>query len=102
MTVIHYKKNLLCGENCHEKFSKTIVTLCPEFKESFSGHTTLTHGKEYHEIFVTFYDKGVHENWTPKGIIKTKFNDKSIHPEIQKKLTKYTGYLPTKSELENL
>ena len=29
----------------------------------------------YHRVWVTFYDKGKHENWTIDGIIETEFNN---------------------------
>jgi len=94
MTVLKFKKKLVCGKNCHKNFTAQVVALCPSFETGVNGHITILHSTPYHEIFVTFYDsKKGHENWTSHGIQYTKFN------EIQKI---WKGKVPTKSEVENL
>ena len=85
MTVLKFKKKLVCGKNCHKNFTAKVVALCPSFETGVNGHIT---------ILLTFYDsKKGHENWTSHGIQYTKFN------EIQKI---WKGNVPTKSEVENL
>jgi hypothetical protein len=92
MTVIRFKKKLLCGKNCHQNFEKSLIQLVSSYQSGINGHTTILHSSPYHEIFCTFYDKGKHENHTMNGIVKTKFN------KLQKK---FSGKIPTKAELEN-
>jgi hypothetical protein len=93
MTVFHFKKKLPCGKKCHENFSLKVKELVPEFEDGVNGHTTLLHEMPYHRVWVTFYDKEKHENWTIDGIIKTEFNN------TQKK---FKGKLPTQKQLEKI
>jgi len=94
MTVLKFKKKLVCGKNCHKNFTAKVVALCPSFETGVNSHITILHSTPYHEIFVTCYDtKKGHENWTSHGIQYTKFN------EIQKI---WKGKVPSKTELENL
>jgi len=93
--IIHYKKKVICnkvGLVCCENFYKTIETKFPEFNNGINGHISIIHSQPLHEIWVTFYDKGKHENYSKGKTISTKFNDKQ---------KKYTGRVPTQTELEN-
>ena len=91
MTVFHFKKKLVCGKKCHEKFEANIIKLSPSFNSGVNGHSTIIHSKtEPHEIWLTFYNAGKHENWSPQGIKKTKFNSKQ---------EKFKGKLPTEKQL---
>jgi len=92
MTIIYFKKELPCGKNCHENFSKQVTMLCPNFKDSVTGHISILHSSP-HEIIVSCYDKGNHENHRKGKIISTKFNNTQ---------QTFQGTLPTKSELEDL
>lgn len=93
--ILHFKKKLIHTNDmeCHENYTHTISALCPKFKSSITGHITITHSEPFHEIWVTFYDQGKHENYSRGQTLSTNFND------IQKK---YTGRVPTKTELEEL
>lgn len=95
--ILHFKKKLICNKNiqvCCDNYYKTIQTICPEFKNSINGHITMIHSEPFHEIEICFYTNGKHEFLRDgKKTISTKFND------MQKK---YTGTVPTKTELKEL
>ena len=81
-----------CGPHCHENFEAQLKKLVPSRISSINGHSSITHSNP-HLITIAFYDSGKAETVTQKGIVKTKFN------KLQKK---FTGKVPTKSQLENL
>jgi len=93
MTVFNFQKIMPCGKNCAEDFEKEIIKLVPEAIGSINFHITMLHSKP-HKIEVVFYDKSQHETKKGNEIISKKFTN-----PLQ---TKFTGTLPTLSELENL
>lgn len=93
MVVFDFRKKIECLPNCHQNYTLKVKSLVPSFKDGVNGHITLIHSKPYHRVFVTFYNDAMHENWSLKKIKKTK---------LSKTQKKFSGELPTKSELENL
>ena len=93
MTVFNFKKKLPCGDNCFQDVVKQVSDLCPNFEDSVTGHITMVHSRPFHQVWITFYDHGKHENWRTGEIISTKFI---------KSQRKFKGILPSLSQLQNL
>ena len=105
MTVFYFKKQMDCvtPQKCFNLFWTSVKALTPSAQLSVNMHITIYHADPYHEIWVTYYDTGHHENFVrhedfKKGKLCRSFTiEQTPFNEIQKK---YKGKLPTKTELE--
>jgi len=96
--IYHFKKKLTCGKNCQEDFTQDVIDLCPIFSAGINGHISISHSKPYHEIWVTFYNDGKHENF--RSLDKT--HHKVISTKLDKNQKKFRGNIPTLAQLQNL
>jgi hypothetical protein len=108
MTVFNFKKKVDCDKKCHSRITENVLSICPSFIPTVNGHVTVYHSFPEHIFWITFYDKGVHENHTAKKdkhgnniIVSTPLNTKIdyFHGVIQKK---FKGKLPTEKELKKV
>ena len=90
--ICHFKKKVECGPKCHHNITAKVIELYPDFIPSVNGHISISHAKPEHLFFITFYNLGVHENFSKGKTIQTEFND------MQKK---YTGKFPNVDEIKN-
>ena len=102
MVVYNFKRIIKkCPVNCHELLEAKIEKFIDGYKSGVNGHCTINHSIPNHIIWVTLYDKGIHENWRNGEIVKTPLNKKTSarFPVIQKK---FTGKLPLAKDLEKM
>jgi hypothetical protein len=114
MTVYHLLKSMPCNfENeteCVELFVSKLNSLSTNMKFQVNYHVTISHigkksNKRLHEIFVTFYDKGVFENWHTLekhkyGKIADKFE--ILTEPLNPTQKKFTQNIPTFAQIDKL
>jgi len=94
-----FEKKVDCPKNCFKSFQEQVQKLTPAFKAGINGHCSITHfhKPKKHLFFVTYYDKGVHED-----SILVKKKRQSHMTKFNEFQEKYTGVLPSLDELKKL